>query len=165
LQFARLSGFTTIIANGSKANEAIIKELGATHFIDRSLSIDEQVSKIHSIAPSLAYAWDAIGVKDTNILAARSFGSEGGLIVSSMPVNADVLGKYKNVKGKNIYSNPLVHQESATKVWSNIEEALKKGEFKPLPYKVAPGGIAGIAEALQTVKKASGYKVVVHAQE
>jgi NADPH:quinone reductase-like Zn-dependent oxidoreductase len=165
LQFARLSGFTTIIANGSKANESLIKKFGATHFIDRGLSVDEQASKIHSIAPSLEYAWDAIGAKDTSTLAARAFGPEGGLIVSSLPISADVLGEYKNVKGKNINSSPLTHQESAAKVWSNLEEALKKGDFKPLPYKIAPGGIAGIAEALHSVKKASGYKVVVHAQE
>ena len=46
-----------------------------------------------------------------------------------------------------------------------MTEALKTGEIKPLPHKVHEGGLANITEALNAVKKASGYKVVVHPQE
>ena len=73
--------------------------------------------------------------------------------------------EYKNVKGKDIFSGPSAHPESATKIWSRMTEALKTGEIKTLPHKVHEGGLANITEALNAVKKASGYKVVVHPQE
>lgn len=63
-----------------------------------------------------------------------------------------------------IVANPLQHQAESAKVWIHLEEALRKGDIKPLPYQVG-GGLANITEALQAVKKASGYKVVVHPQE
>jgi hypothetical protein len=85
--------------------------------------------------------------------------------VSSTEVDKDILAEYKNVQGTNFFSMPHLHVESATKIWSHVEEALKKGEILPLPYKVAPGGLGGVAEALESVKKVSGYKVVVHPQE
>jgi hypothetical protein len=44
-----------------------------------------------------------------------------------------------------------------------LEEALKKGDIIPLPHKDG-GGLDKTAEALQAVKKASGYKIIVHPQ-
>ena len=68
-----------------------------------------------------------IGTKDTNTLSAQSFGPYGGQIVSSLPVSTEVLEEYKNVKGKNIYSGPSAHPESAAKIWSRITDSLEKG--------------------------------------
>jgi hypothetical protein len=41
---------------------------------------------------------------------------------------------------------------------------LKKEEIVPLPY-VVEGGLAKTADGLRAVKKASGYKVIIHPQE
>jgi hypothetical protein len=87
------------------------------------------------------------------------------LIVSSLPVDEGVLKGFKNVEGRDIVGSPSLHVETASKFWPHVEEALRKGDLLPIPHKVAPGGLAGVAEALQSVKKASGYKVVVHPQE
>lgn len=164
LQLLRLSGFSKIITAAAKKHESLVTKYGATHFIDRSLPADAQVDQIRSIAPNLQYAWDPIASKETSELAARSFGSQGGLIVGSLPIDASVIAAHKNVAGRNIVSNPLLHQDSATELWTHLEEALRKGDILPLAYKVG-GGLAQTAEALQSVKKASGYKVVVHPQE
>jgi hypothetical protein len=86
------------------------------------------------------------------------------LIVGSLPINSDVLSAHKNVSGRHIVSNPVDHRASASVVWSHLEEALRTGDIQPLPHKVG-GGLAKTAEALQSVKKASGYKVIVHPQE
>jgi len=163
-QLARLSGFSQIIATSSKKHESLLKKFGATHIIDRSLPVDEQVKQIQSIAPALEYAWDAIGNEQTNTLAARSLSAKGGLIVSSLPVSKDILAKHSNVKGKNIVSDPILHEKSAAKIWSHVEEALRSGKLLPIPHQVF-GGLASTAEALQAVKKASGYKVIVRPQE
>jgi NADPH:quinone reductase-like Zn-dependent oxidoreductase len=165
IRFLHLSGFSTIITTASKTHESLVRKFGATHVIDRTLPIDDQVAEIKSIAPALQHAWDAIGSKETNELVARSFGSQGGQIVASLPVDQDVLAEHKNVSGKGIYGAPVNnHVESATKIWSHIEEALRKGDVLPIPHKVW-GGLATTADALQAVKKASGYKVIVHPQE
>jgi len=86
------------------------------------------------------------------------------LIVGSLPIDTSVIAAHKNVAGKNIVSNPVDHQDSATKLWTHLEKALREGDILPLPYKVG-GGLAQTAEALQSVKKASGFKVVVRPQE
>lgn len=75
------------------------------------------------------------------------------------------MGEYTNVKGKSIYSGPSAHPESAAKIWSKMTQALKDGTIKPLPYKVHDGGLDKIYDALQAVKKVSGYKIVIHPQE
>lgn len=165
LQFLKLSGFENIITTASKSHEKLVKSYGATHLIDRSLPLSAQVEQIKAIAPKLQYVWDCIGSKDTNTLAAQSFGSEGGLIVSSLPVSKEVLAEYKNVQGRDIFSGPSAHPDSAARVWGRMTQALEGGEIRPLPYRVHEGGLAKITEALGAVKKASGYKVVIHPQE
>ena len=165
LQFLKLSGFDNIITTASKSNSDLVKSFGATHVIDRSLPRSDQVKQIKSIAPDLQYSWDCIGNKETNTLAAQSFRPQGGEIVSSLEVSKEVLAEYTNVMGRSIYSGPSAHPESATKIWSKMTHALQDGIIKPLPYKVHDGGLDNIYDALQAVKKVSGYKVVVHPQE
>lgn len=165
LQFLKLSGFENIITTASKSHEKLVKSYGATHLIDRSLPLSTQVEQIKAITPNLQYAWDCIGSKDTNTLAAQSFGPEGGLIVSSLPVSKEVLAEYKHVQGRDIFSGPSAHPDSAARVWGRMTKALEGGQIRPLPYRVHEGGLAKITEALGAVKKASGYKVVIHPQE
>ena len=71
---------------------------------------------------------------------------------------------YKNVTVANIWSSPVAHPDSATPLWTGLEEALKNRDILPLPYKVQ-GGLDKTAEAFEAIKKASGYKVIVHPQE
>ena len=146
----------------SSKHESLVKKYGATHVIDRTLSLNQQIEQIRSIAPSLNAAFNTVGSKETDLLAAQSF-SSGGRIVSALEVSKDV-SEYSNVTGNQIYGSPVAHPESATKAWTHIEEALKTGKFLPLPLKVY-GGIEDVAEALKAVKKASGYKVIIHPQE
>jgi NADPH:quinone reductase-like Zn-dependent oxidoreductase len=164
MQLLRLSGFSKIIAIAAKKHEPLLTKYGATHIIDRSLPADVQVEEIRSIAPHLQYAWDPVASKDTSELAARSFGPQGGLIVASLPIDPTVIAAHKNVSAKHIISNPADHQPSATILWTNLDEALKKGDILPLPYRIG-GGLAQTADALKAVKTASGYKVIVHPQE
>jgi len=135
--------------------------MGATHIVDRHQSEEQQIEEIKSIAPELQYAWDAISSEDTVALAARSFGPNGGQIIGSHPID---VSKYPHVSGRGIYSSPAAHEKTAAVAWSHLADALKKGDIKPLPYKVW-GGLAKTAEALQAVKKASGEKIIVHPQE
>jgi NADPH:quinone reductase len=158
---ARLSGFSQIIATAANKHEPLLTKMGATHVIDRSLDDDKQIEKIKSIAPDLQYAWDAICSKDTVAIAARSFGTKGGQIVGSLSVD---VRQYPGVSGRGIVGDPLGHAKTADVAWSHLEEMLKKGDFKPLPYTVV-GGLSKTAEALQAVKKASGEKILIRPQD
>lgn len=158
---AHLSGFSQIITTAQKKHESLLKAHGATHIIDRSQDAKKQIEEIRSLAPDLQYAWDAIASKDTVEVAARSFGPNGGKIVGSLSID---VSQYPGVTGGGIYSNPNTHAKTATVAWSNLEQAFKKGQIKPLPFKVW-GGLAKTAEALKAVKTASGEKIIVHPQE
>jgi len=163
LQLVRLLGFSQIIATASTKHEALVKKYGATHVIDRTQPIDAQVEQIRYIAPSLDAAVNAVGVKETDAVIAKSLVS-GGRFISVLDVDKGVLAENPNVSGKMIIGIPSMHPESGNKVGIHLTDALETGKLLPFPYKVY-GGLESIAEALQAVKKASGYKVLIHAQE
>jgi NADPH:quinone reductase-like Zn-dependent oxidoreductase len=165
IQLLRLLGFERIITTVTPRHAPLVKEFGATHIIDRTQSPATQVQQIRAIAPDLCYAWDPVGTKETNLLAAESIGPSGGHFVSALPVDEDILTQFPKVKGIEIVGNPLSHMETVAKTWNALEEALRTGEFVPLPEKVWPGGLGNVEEALKAVKKASGHKIVVHPQE
>ena len=124
------------------------------------------MEQIRSIAPDLEWAWDAISYPETIEVAARSFGPKGGLVVGSLGASFEKVDfkQFENVTGRGIFSNPLNHVESATITWTGLENALRKGDIKPLPFVVA-GGLEKTADGLRAVKSASGFKVVIHPQE
>lgn len=93
--------------------------------------------------------------------AVRCFGQQGGQIRGTLPID---VSSYRNVSGHVIASNPFLHQTEAAKFWPHVAEYLAKGEIHCLPYQVA-GGLEKTPEALEAVKKASGYKVIVHPNE
>ena len=104
---------------------------------------------------------DAISYKETVAFAAQCFGEQGGQIRGTLPID---LSSYPNVAGHGIASNPFLHQAEAAKFWPHVAEYLANGKIHCLPYQVA-GGLEKTAEALDAVKKASGYKVMVHPNE
>ena len=69
------------------------------------------------------------------------------------------------VTGRGIYSGPMAHVESAGRIWGEMTGAVERGLVRGFPYRVEEGGVGGIKGGLEAVKKASGYKVVIHPQE
>ena len=94
IQLARLSKFSPIITTASLHNEGLLKSLGATHVLDRSLAAPALLSSIASIASStpVPYAYDAIGEASTLLLAYDALG-DGGALVTSNPRAAPLLAE------------------------------------------------------------------------
>ena len=71
IQVARLSKFSPIIATASPHNEALLKSLGATHVIDRSLPASTIAAEVEKIADGkpVELVYDAISLLDTQALA------------------------------------------------------------------------------------------------
>ena len=110
------------------------------------------------------YVFDPIVGKDTIEVAARSLGFEGGRIVVTLKADPSLLASYQNVSTAYIYSNPIEHQGSAVPLWTHLEKMMHNGDILPLPYQIH-GGLDKTSEAFYAVKKASGYKVIIHPQE
>lgn len=84
IQFARLSRFSQIITIASARKEAELKDLGASHVIDRHSGFDESVRKVRAITrDELIYVFDAVNMapKQDLGLAALSNSKKGQLIL------------------------------------------------------------------------------------
>lgn len=120
---AKLSGFAPIIATASPHNESLVRSLGATHFVDRSLSEDVLCAAVSSIATSpLDIIYGTIGTPDTQRTAYYLLAC-GGTLVSTVPVvlGAEVLEEGKRaiqVKG-SVYIPS--HQNKAAALFGAIE--------------------------------------------
>jgi NADPH:quinone reductase-like Zn-dependent oxidoreductase len=84
LQFAKLSGFSPIIATASPANFSLVKALGATHVVvDRKLigSLGAEVAKITT--EPIQYAYDAWGDAKTQQALHDLLAPRGRLVIVS----------------------------------------------------------------------------------
>ena len=90
LQFAKLSGFSTIITTASPHNFPLVQSFGATHTIDRSLQHSDLVAQILSalgnIKPSIVY--DAVSEASTQAVA-WEVTAAGGLLCVALPSTVD----------------------------------------------------------------------------
>ncbi|EKM58625.1 uncharacterized protein PHACADRAFT_193755, partial [Phanerochaete carnosa HHB-10118-sp] len=137
IQFAKLSGFSLIITTGSLHNEAYLKSLGVTHVIDRTAPLSALPAAVKAITSKpVKIAYDAVSESETQNAAYDVLAPGGKLVI----VLDRAVDKDKITSEKEI-SNP-----------NNIE--------------VLPGGLAGISEGLEKLKKGvSAVKLVVHPQE
>ena len=86
LQLAKLSGFSTIITTASPKHTALLKSLGATHVIDRSLSPASIISETQAIVQGpVRIVYDAISDPETQNLA-YDIVAPGGLLVVVNPI-------------------------------------------------------------------------------
>ena len=81
---ARLNGFSPIVATSSLKHAEFLKNLGATHIIDRSLSSDAILAKLRECVGGVpvTYAYDAVSEKDTQPMAYDALAEGGALVVA-----------------------------------------------------------------------------------
>ena len=110
IQVAKLSGYSPIITTASLRNESLLKFLGATHVLDRSLppsSIVDEIQKIAGGKP-VEYVYDAISLADTEVLGYDALAPGGTLII----VLDDVIPAEKKQASDNkriVHSHGAVH--------------------------------------------------------
>ncbi|KAI0649514.1 GroES-like protein [Trametes meyenii] len=167
IQFAKLSGFSPIIATASLHNEALLKSLGATHVIDRKLSHDEivrEVSKIVAGKP-VEYAYDAISLADTEPIAYDVLAPGGSpLLVLPDVIPAEKKKEDDNKKIVVVFGNVQTpeNRQLGVDLYRHLTEYLEKGLIVPNRIEVLPNGLAGIPEGLERLKadKVSAAKLV-----
>ncbi|KAI0749263.1 GroES-like protein [Daedaleopsis nitida] len=172
IQLARLNKFSPIIATASLHNEALLKSLGATHVINRSLAPEAILSEVQKITGGtpIQYVYDAVSLADTQSIAYQAL-APGGVLLLVLPdaipedLKADADGK----KIVNVFGN--IHTPSNRKigveVYKRLTQWLKDGLLVPNRVEVLPNGLAGIPDGLNRLKedKVSGMKLIARPQE
>ena len=90
---AKLSGFSPIITTASLHNADLLKELGATHVVDRKTDVVAEIAKILNGKP-VDLVYDAISMQDTQDQAWDVL-APGGELVLVLPSLVDK-DKYKD---------------------------------------------------------------------
>lgn len=96
---AKLSGFSPIITTASLHNEPLLRSLGASHVLDRSLAPDEikrELAKLTQGKP-IEFVYDAISLADTEAIAYDVL-APGGVLVLVLP---DVIPAELKKEGDN----------------------------------------------------------------
>ncbi|TFK87156.1 GroES-like protein [Polyporus arcularius HHB13444] len=172
IQMAKLSSFSPIITTASPRNEELLKSLGATHVLDRSLPASELLAQIArltgGIAPEIVY--DAISLPDTQSLAYDAL-APGGVLLLVLPENIPAEKKTQDDGKKVIVVMGNFHRPEnralGVELFKRLEEWLAKGWVKPNRVEVLPDGLAGVPGGLERMKnnQVSATKLIAHPQE
>ncbi|KAI0749288.1 GroES-like protein [Daedaleopsis nitida] len=172
IQLARLQKFSPIVATASLHNAELLKSLGATHVIDRSLptpTILDSLQEITGGAP-IEYVFDSVALPDTQALAYQAVAPGGALLI----VLRDVIPAELKKEGDNkkiVHMFGMVHtpenRQVSVEVFSRLTEWLRDGTIVPNNVEVLPNGLAGIPDGLERLKqnKVSAKKLIARPQE
>ncbi|EKM58627.1 uncharacterized protein PHACADRAFT_207436 [Phanerochaete carnosa HHB-10118-sp] len=168
IQFAKLSGFSPIITIGSLRNEAYLKSLGVTHVIDRAAPLSALPAAVKAITSKpVKVAYDAISELETQNAAYDVLAPGGKLIiVLTGAVGKDKITSEKEISNVHAWVHTPDQREVSKILYANLTGLLESGAIKPNNIEVLPGGLAGISEGLERLKRGiSAAKLVVHPQE
>ena len=133
IQFARLSGFSPIITTASPHNAPLLKELGATHVLDRKLPSEQLVAEATKIAGGpFEYVYDAIATKDTLAIAyeATARGGHLAVVLSNPEIEQKAKEDGKDVfYVRGVFSMPT-NQDFGRSVLDALPRLLENGDIK-----------------------------------
>ncbi|KAI0754147.1 GroES-like protein [Daedaleopsis nitida] len=170
IQFAHLSGFSPIVATASPHNTEFLKSLGATHVLDRKLPTEALKAEATKIVGGLfGCVYDAVSYTDT-LAIGYALTAPHGDFVFVLPVP-----EYMNTKsdsGKKahfvhgLFMSPVNHAVSES-LLAALPQLLESGDIKPNREELLPGGLHGVANGLERLRKdqVSGTKLVVRPQD
>lgn len=164
IQWAKLSGFSTIATTASAHHTELLKSLGATHIIDRKADVTAEVRKIISPLPKVIF--DAIS-EDTQEQAWEILPPGGTLLLLLPPHDTLTNSATDGKKFFNVFSSPYAHREFSVGLYAHITEYLASGKIIPNRVEVLPNGLAGVVGGLELSfgGKVSGKKLVARPQE
>jgi NADPH:quinone reductase-like Zn-dependent oxidoreductase len=123
LQFARLSGFSTIVTTASLHNADYVKSLGATHVIDRHADVVAEAGKIFSTPPSVVF--DAIS--EDQEVGWKILGPNGTLVLV-LPPTVETSGE--NKRFVRALGSVHTNRDMGRRLFSKVTELLQSGDIK-----------------------------------
>ncbi|UKZ79909.1 hypothetical protein TrVFT333_007672 [Trichoderma virens FT-333] len=144
IQLAKWAGFGTIIAIAGKANSNLLRDLGATHLIDRTLSNDDIEAQVRSIVgDNLLHVCTAVATKDLTLGARILSNSKKGILVplTAGEVDDTKLNKQAGYELRRFLCRPHEddRRELSTVFWKSFPDLVDKGVFKPTPFEIVKG--------------------------
>ncbi|PAV16319.1 GroES-like protein [Pyrrhoderma noxium] len=161
IQFAKLSGFSPIIVTASLHNTDLLKSLGATHVVDRSVSdVPAEIRKALG-GSTTSLIFDTISLEETQTQAWSLLAHSGTLIITLQPqVDDTAEGETRNL----VHVFGSVHTPESRPLgedlYSNLTSLLENGSIKTNLVEVLPNGLSGIPDGLERLKqnKVSGLE-------
>ncbi|GBE88096.1 Zinc-type alcohol dehydrogenase-like protein [Sparassis crispa] len=169
IQFAKLAGFSPIIATASLHNTELLKSYGATHVLDRRLSASDLITAVsHITSAPIQIVYDSVSLQDTQNVAYDVL-APGGTMVVVLDESVDPSKKTPEKKIVNVFGNTHVPQNHKTSVslYSQLTSLLEKGLIRPNRVEVLPDGLTGIPDGLERIKnnQVSAVKLIARPQE
>ncbi|KAG9317694.1 chaperonin 10-like protein [Chiua virens] len=166
IQLANLSGFSPIITTASLHNQDFLISLGATHVLDRTLSVADlraQVAQITHVP--ISYIFDAVSLRETQQTALSLLAPGGTLVV----VTGKLVQEEDNKKVQMVIGSFHMPPNRAlgAKFSTALTTWLAEGAIKPSKIEVLPGGLNGIVPGLKRLETngVSAMKLVVRPRE
>ncbi|CAL1711139.1 unnamed protein product [Somion occarium] len=169
IQLARISGFSPIITTTSLRNAERLKSIGATHVIDRGFSQADIIAKVKEItAKPVHVVYDAVSIPETQNTGYDII-APGGTLLVVLPAAVD---QEKITSDKHFFMvlgsvHVPEYEESAAGLFRVLPELLASGQIKPNVPGYIPGGLSGITEGLEKLKRneVSAKKLVIRPSE
>jgi NADPH2:quinone reductase len=147
VQLAKLAKIQNIIVIGG--DKSLLKKLGATHVIDRHLSEDTIVAKVHELTRNdLSYALDAVNMPEGLGLALRALSNRRpGKVARLLPV-----GEVEDSRGHellDVLGLFLYRNSGCVAMWERLTDLVATGEICPTSFSMLEGlGAEGANAAL-----------------
>ncbi|KAJ7673712.1 chaperonin 10-like protein [Mycena polygramma] len=174
LQLAKLSGFSPIITTASRKNESLLKSLGATHVIDRSLADADVIKAVAALAPTLSLVFDTISTKETVELGfailkdSKKYSQGKKTLLQIIPIPVPE-AEAEGIDVYMVWASSVSPQYSALsrELYAQLEGLLADGKIKPMKIEVVSGGlnIDVLEEAWKRFDQVSAVKRIVLPQK
>jgi NADPH:quinone reductase-like Zn-dependent oxidoreductase len=132
IQFARLSGFSPIIVTASSHNTELLKSLGATHIIPRSVPLSSFASEITKITSEpIEVVYDAVAFPDTQVAGLDVLAMNGTLVLVGPPTE-ETQEKAGSRHIAHVYGSFTLpgHQELGYALAERLPAYIADGSFK-----------------------------------
>lgn len=163
IQLAKASGFSHIITTASSKHTDKLKELGATHIIDRSIPLNSiQTKLVEIIGGGIKYIFDAISESETQ-KAAFDLLSPGGKLNIVLAPHVPMDSEEKKVTLTYGTADAPHYSAGVKTLFGGIGILIEDGTLKPCNVEVVPGGLGAIVGGLKRLEnnEISGVKLVV----
>ncbi|KAF2170542.1 hypothetical protein M409DRAFT_19362 [Zasmidium cellare ATCC 36951] len=147
IQFSKLVGIGRIIAIAGPSNEAELKKLGATHFIDRHALPEAIKSQIHAIVPKddITAVYDCYNWTFELGLSLISSSKPARLAVLHRVDGAEIAKTYPNVRAGTVRCSNENLGPHKGEFWRQLPGWLERSEILPAEWKVV-GGLEAVEE-------------------
>jgi NADPH:quinone reductase-like Zn-dependent oxidoreductase len=166
IQLLKASGFSEIIATASTSNEALVKSLGATHFVDRNANFEAAVKALSNLP--ITVVADGVSTAETHLAGFNAL-APGGILnaYTNLQISEEKL-KEKNIKAFRVFAVYTPANEPYRRYFNaNFTRFVEENGIVPSNVEIIPGGLGGVVKGLSMLEnnQVSGKKLVVLPQD